>query len=108
MNQIQNGTTNTITATSAGVVFDIIPGGMLWSEAPIIYNAVTYPTAPNTSAVVSVGVSGVVESARNAPDVGFGKGLYLGMVAAFACAVVIMFLRGAKSFFRGHVGSSGD
>jgi len=105
MNAIYNGTTNQLAFTNAGVVLWIQPGGTVTTVAPIIYAGVTYPSVGETTCKVLVGENGVVEGLDNIASVPFGQGLYMGMVAAFAAAVAIMFLRGAKGFFRSGIGS---
>jgi len=105
LNTIQNGWTNTIVFTNGEVACWLPPGRAFQSFSPFNYAGVTYPTVPDTQCVLTIGGGAVHESLDNVGSVPFGQGLYLGMVAAFAFAVAVMFLRGAKGWFRSGISS---
>jgi len=104
LNIIQNGTTNSIVYTNGEVACWLPAGGSFQSFSPINYAGVMYPTVNETQCIVTVGEGGVVETLDNLASIPFGQGLYMGMVAAFAFAVAVMFFRGAKGMFQSKIG----
>jgi len=104
MNELINVCGTNILVTINGVTCEVIPGGRVVSPQAISYTGVSYPTENNTRCTVLVGVDGVTEGLRYMPRVGFQEGLNVGFAGAFAFACALLFLRGAKGFFRSYAG----
>jgi len=128
--ELVNGDTNTVYLYSPGSGLYIQPGESrdvsMW--VAVHGDSIAFESGGTNSAVAfesfDVGSNNVTvyigrESYTNwfgdrvtsdyvSADKSFGRGLFMGMSAAFAAAVAILFLRGAKGWFKSNITGGGD